>query len=635
MVNTLNSVNHDGLVRTTLRDGSVENPSPEATPVGISYLQPFFSKKGIDNVITRVNGVGSFETKFGNDIDNVKKYGHGGLIASRILAAGGIIDGCRLMPEAATKASSVLCVTISAEKDVDASSGTALGRVISLTTKTFNFTNSVAQNLAATTTGGVTTYPLFALIAKGRGSYGNEYGFKLKLDTERDGRRTNDGRRYVLELTEITNTGSIKKLGSNFEFISASLNPLAVTVPGTATPDSIEAVFDAFTKSYDLPLDFHYSSENYDAIIEVLSAYKEATTDEDNMIDFISGKDVKTGAAYTKIKIDTTTSGTIDTTSVITYLTGGDDADLFDLTSTTVGSETNTAAYFARKDLLLKFYGGEIDPNIFDQRIVDSGITLDAFFPLAVKEYMAAGFGEEIRSDISVILDAGEDSYSFEDATTIFDGITIGNHYGNVAMNVHNGKTLDRQKNIRTSGNYDIAAALPTLYRQRGMFTTLAGFIVGTVRYMDFDDYPRVVKDDLELKPLRDKNLLFATKLLRNARPCYMSDSSKYATEYSVFGSLRNFILTGEVIRTFNKVLAKYAFDPGKAPGAITDANSELASTFSNTSYFPADTKIAFTIFQTRNDKLNKTATVDASITFPDVIESFKVTLTGYRQPTE
>ena len=111
-----------------------------------------------------------------------------------------------------------------------------------------------------------------------------------------------------------------------------------------------------------------------------------------------------------------------------------------------------------------------------------------------------------------------------------------------------------------------------------------------------------------------------------------MSDDSQYKTEYSVLGSTRNLIFAGEVIRTVRKVLVKYSFHPENAAGAIPQATNELNTLFAGR-WFPNGIPISFTIFQTRNDKINKTASVNLSIQFPDVIETWNVTITANREP--
>ena len=262
------SVNHDSFVQTTLEDNSIVTPSPTPTPTGFSFLQPLFSHKGIDNVIQRFDSVGAFEREYGSDICSVKKYGHGGLIAREILSGGGVVDGCRLMPTDAVKASLILCIAI----------GTlGVKKTIRIVTKPYKFDDSLDANLnpymidnsgtkitavpvvdlTATAPQYFNVYPLIASYAKGSGSYGNDIGLEIKLDTSREG-KNKDGRRYSIKCYDGTTI-----LGDAFEFISASFNPAAVTTPSSTTPDSYDVVFDRYSQTFELPVKSFYSPENF------------------------------------------------------------------------------------------------------------------------------------------------------------------------------------------------------------------------------------------------------------------------------------------------------------------------------------------------------------------------------------
>lgn len=647
---TLNSVNYDSFVKTTLRDGSILSPTLDPSPVGFSFLQPLFAKKGLDNVITRFTGVGSFEAAFGSDIDAVKKYWHGGLVAREILNGGGAVEACRLMPLDAHKASVILCVNVSAVTDVVVGQDPVTdddiiedGKKVIITTKPYDYTKNYAQNFASSSktisTIQYTEYPLLALKVTGRGTYGNDIGFRLYPDPERDGRKTGDGARYILDIYERQESGAISKLGNSYEVISAAFNQSAIAIAGSDIPDSFDIVFDQYAAKYKLPVTQEYSPENFVAITESLKDY--AGTTEAVMIDFIRCLD-HTGTKYPNIELVTAATGAIDTTSnTITYLTGGTDGDMFDNTAVTlydtdgttvIGTTTKSAA--CRTQLLIDFYRGLIDDGIYDPRIIDAGVTLDAWWPLEVKKTMVGYFGSEVRDDIYIFVDLGEEVYTLTQAEAVARDIagSVSHPYGSVTINIHNGLTTNRSRNLRTSGNYEVASSIPSLYNSRGPFTVLAGFISGRVRNMKFDFYPKVVKDNLQIQPLRDKNLLFAMKLDRSGNFYFMSDDSQYASQYSVLGSSRNLIFAGEVIRTFKKVLAKYSFHPGNAAAAIPESTAELKTIFAG-SYFPSNIPVTFSIFQTRNDKINKTATVDVSIVFPDMIESWKVTITANRQP--
>ena len=637
------AVNHDIFVKTTLKDNSVVTPSLDPTPVGFTYLQPFFSKKGRDNVILRFGGVGTFSREYGDDIDNIKRYGHGGLIASEVLSGGGVVDACRLMPEEAEKAGIVIGIGIG-----EFGEGPEAKKYVRIVTK--KAVDSELDNFGTymiDPTGLViteipendplddpptaplyyTVYPLIVARATGKGSYGNDYGIEITRDPTRDGKNS-DGRRYIFRFYD----GSVI-LGDAFDFISASFNEKAVAIPGSDIPDSYDYVVNTYKNTFHLPVDTYYSVENYESIIDELKDFAGLTVPETEkyLIDFFYGNELK-NQDYDGIEFES--SDVLD--SGVIKFTGGTDGDLFSEEIVDVEGEPRVKKDIVRENLLIAFYSGQIDKNIYDHRIIDAGVTLDAWWPTPVKKAMVGVFGEEVRDDIFVYVDLGEGVRTLSQATSAATEIvsSISHPYGSVAINIHNGTTRNRVKNIRTSGNYEIASGLPTLYRTQGPFTVYAGFISGRVRNMTLDFYPKVTKDGIEIKPIRESNLLFAMKLDRSDDFFFMSDDSQYKTDYSVLGSVRNLIYAGEVVRTVRKVLVKYSFHPDNAAGAISEATNELNTIFAGR-WFPNNIPISFNIFQTRNDKINKNCSASIDIQFPDVVETWSVTITANRTPLE
>jgi len=680
---TLNSVNHDGLVKTTLRDGSILPPTPEATVTGIGYLQPFFSRKGRGNTITRFTGIGAFDSEFGSDVDDVRKYGHGGLIAREVLAGGGIVDACRLMPSDALRASSVLKLQITEEEveTTDAVGAVTVkdGATIKLLQTAYSFADGTnyATNMAPTVdvTGKVHTFPLFAFICDGAGEYGNKYYYKIVPSSDRDG-KNGDGRRYDVIIYEKLPSGSYERVGSPFETITTALNPNAVVLPGSTVPDSFDVNYPEYKEKYNLPVSINFDVENYEAALEVLRGIDDVDTEVPviEMLDILTCKTVK-GLEYASVKLDT--AGIVMSTTM-TALSGGTDGDLFskalvyidadgeviantngvsalagkvyytaaDMATLQTGntpatsffrtiSKITTRGELTRKELLISFYSGEIDQNLFDCRVIESGITLDAWWPLEVKNVMATTFGEQVRDDIYVVCDLGPDIYTANDAEANKDLISVSStSHGQVTIVAHNGKTINRVKNVRTSCTYELASSLPKLYRNRGNFTVLSGYFSGKIQNMKLDYYPRVVKDNLEIAPLKDAKLLYALRLDSSDDRYWMNDESMYNTDYSVMNSFRNGIFIGVIIRLFKRILAKYSFHPGNAAGAIPAATLEISTTLSS-GYYPSSIPVKFTIFQTKNDKINKTASCDVAIYFPDVIEAFNVTITANRQESK
>ena len=483
-----------------------------------------------------------------------------------------------------------------------------------------------------------TRHPLFSIDVGGRGSYGNDIGFKFYADPERNGKKTTDGCRYVVDFVEKQQSGAVIRIGHSHDVISAAFNENAVAIPGTDIVDAFDSVFDAYARAYKLPVSQKYSPENYATLIAKLKTIEPSVDyNKTDILSVVSAKleyefVLSNGTVASKYVIDATTGKYSKALDGSWNLSGFNVGDVTYYPSN--GSDGSLNDVGVKDALLIKFFRGEVDESLFDPRLVDAGILLDAWYSAEVKKVIGGYFGAEVRDDIYTFLDVGPGPTTLTEAVAASKMVAqyISHPYGSVSINIHNGKTTNRSRNFRTSGNYELASAIPSLYLTRGSFTTLAGVISGRVRNMVFDFFPKVVKDDIQISPLREANLLFAMKLDKSGAFYWMSDDSHYVADYSVLNSATNLIFAGEVIRTFKRVLVRYSFHPENAAGAIPEATAELKSTFAG-SYFPAKMPVTFTIFQTRNDTINNTASVACSITYPDRVEAWKVTITANRQP--
>ncbi len=695
-------VNYDTLVRTNLKDDSVSIPERETAKVGFTFLAPFFSGKGLNNRIMTISGPGSFDSTFGSDSDNTRKYGHGALIAREVLAGGGTVSGCRLMPENATKSGLILgtwvCGTIipdqpqykrniygnfvldnagdkvqrsevpSEGEDPVAVTATAVD--VAFGSIPYDFTKTEEVNMTPssktieikTVSKVWTFYPLVAIKNIGTGKCGNDVGVTIARSSERDGRR-NDGRRYDLNVFETTPKGVQVGLGSNFEALTFSFNKDAVKIEGSDISDALDVAFEDYNKDYPLPIEIVYAYDNFDDLTELLGEY---FTGDDEMIDVVSFRDVK-GNPYDRIiepTGDDAFTAAINIESSTQLLVGGTDGDIdpkivlanaviefnalddvekvkdvvlpgglvvSDVTGPSI-IDAQVVVNNTRTQLLMDFFRGKIDDNLFDSRIINCGIALDAWFPTEVKKVMVGDFLSKVRDDVFVYLDLGPSCKDLSTAESIALDLSnsVGTPYGTVAINIHSGRTTNRSRNIRTTGNYEIASALTELYNFRGDYTVHAGYFSGRVRNMEFDFYPKIIEDNLQLQPLEDLNLLFARRLGEKKDAHFMSDDSMYNVDFSKLGSIRNLIFAGTVMRTLRKVLIRYSFHPNNALGAIDGATRELDKIFAG-KHFNPELPISFKIFQTKNDKANETATVDLGISFPDTIKKWNSTIHAKR----
>ena len=516
----------------------------------------------------------------------------------------------------------------------------------------------IGTTLDATNTGDVPggkTFTIAKVSAEGTGRYGNDLGIKLLLSPERDGKR-DDGRRYTLEVYD-RSTGEYIKQGNSYENVNFGIDPDCTLLADSDAPEDFQTMIKNYKKTFSLPVEVEVYEETITDLLEYFENIAENTpaiVSEAADIDFISNRTVKgnwqpgfelfdnvDGTGY-----DEDYSDSLNTT--VAMLVNGSDAGLDYrnyLTpaaggySDSVGQLTDVSAaklavHNLRQTLGEKYYRGEIDPSIYDARIVDSGITLDAWWDTRVKKVMAGYFKSKVRDDVVVYLDLGKDVKELNQVrpkAQLLAGY-VDDEYGGVFINIHNGVTTDRTKEIRTTGNYEVATALSHYDRIWGQFTVHSGADAGGVRTMQFDFLPRVVADDLELQPLRDANLMFAMRLDKTENAYFMSDASQYVSKYSVLNSRRNVTFAGDIIRLMKKVLVRKSFSPKNVSGSITSATEELHKLLGDDYYTSSGIEVDFTVFQTRNDVIENTASVDVNIYYPGIVGGWNVTIHAKRK---
>ena len=534
--------------------------------------------------------------------------------------------------------------TVTSEQPV-----TLRGVKVAVTTKPYDYSLPASQALAVKDLGNKKFYPLIAIDSKGRGAYGNNLGIRFDYSERRDG-KSPDGRRYEMRFYRTNKNGIPVAIDNRLEHCSFAINPTAVAIPGSNIPDDFNTVYGEYSEKFNIPLNATIILDAYEELIEVLDNYFDG--DATN-IDFIGFKDIK-GNPYPRIRVDV--ADHVDLLHNIEKLSGGSEGSLskdwlleipdgetlnrgasYKEAGTDMTKEEAIAWVAATKGALLEeFFKGNIDDNIYDSRIVDSGVVLDCWYPDSVKRVLADEFINKVRDDMGVVLDLGPDVTVLSEVEAkvaqISAYITGEDSGRQVAINIHNVVTTDRAKNVVTSGNYEVAGLLPYVYGVYGPFTALAGAQAGKMRYSTPLYAPKVVRDNLQIKPLQDKNVIFAMKLERGEDYCFMSDDSKYNKDFSVLGSFSNVLYLGEIMRTCRKVLVKKTFDPNGAKGSIASATRELDDIFSK-SWFPSKFGLDYTIFQTRDDQINNEASVDMHIYYPDVVGGFNVTIHNNRQP--
>lgn len=642
----------DNFVNVSVQDDSVLAPSDEPVLSVMAAIQPFFSAKGRDNQILLKQRPGAFEDEYGEDYENVDKYGYGALIAHHVLEGGGAVHACRLMPEDAKAASKVFCIGTKVvtgtvdkyERNADHSYKydqdgnlivTSTGDGIEVGVVVKEYDDEVDNSVVDTTDANWdTVYPLFAFNYWGRGICGNDFGFTIERDGERDG-EVEDGRRYKLDIFYRDSNGMIQEFLN--ESIYFSFNPVAEFTPGSSHYENLEFAYG--NNSEEKPFDIEVYPGNYDVLTDLLMPYMatnygEADTKHD--IDFIFGKDIENNQVYESVRLGATT---IDVDDQIVFLSGGTDGSLGlgntvddGMGGTVVVDENHIKN--TKEALLVDFYKARIDVNLVDERLVDGAVTFTAGWGSTINLQIVQDMNY-IRPDVSVIVDGGLEPIKSAKASialcAMTDVVIPADEGYNVGVFPLTGISTDRAKNIRVPSTYEIAYSLFKLYKQVGNYRMLAGYKSGEIQTMKFDWLPRKTVDDTEIGPMQKAKAIFAVKLEREGPISIMSDANMYGIKYSKFCSLRNGLIIGDAIRLCKRVLIRHTFTESTATDMLENAQTALDVALGSRGY-PDSIEASATAFQTTRDKSLESASAKLEITFPNVAQKWSVVVHGKRR---
>ena len=648
----------DAYINTVIYDDSAVVIPDAILPKRLTILQPIFSGKGKANIIQDFDSASLVSDEYGLDMDNLEKYGQGGMNLLHAMGGGASAQVCRLLPTNATIASVLvkLALTeveevagheaIEADPDNNIEAQPAVAHVpahIEAKVVVDNTDNPNDSTDGKVKKEGNTTFiPLFKLIHNGAGKCGNDFGFKLENDYERDA-DTDDGRRYKLTLYLKDSKGQAYKYGESFYF---SLNPDAKLIQGSEVMENLQYVYtNKDTSGRERPVICKpYIMDNYAAMSNLIANYLPDTVDVIDIDPLSCTTD--DGDAYTLdsgICIIKDPTGVRIGEDIIFYLGGGSDGDLqlgytYNKTELVDGSEVTTSVTVdeakveaTKISLLQQFFKGQIDPAIFDERMIYSDILFDANYDFETKGYMLGKF-RDIRPDIMVIADIGTEVRDCTSAINAVKGIqqmVDGSAGYTAAVIVHQGYTTDRALNKHVTGTYDYSYGLAKCYGLLGTFSVFAGYQAGKVTTMEYDWLPYKDEYDTMLTPLRKLGCIFAFKIDRKGTVAYMSEENLYTQETSKLKSIRNGMVIGDAVRLGKSVLIKYVYDNDGAAGAIRKASEELAQRLSGR--YPKNITVTADLYQTERDKLLESSTCDLTYYFPGMTKGWQLNIYAKR----
>lgn len=656
----------DNYINTTIYDDSAVTVPEVVLPKRLTILQPIFSSKGKANKILDFSSSSLVKSTYGEDMENIKKYGQGGLNLIHAMGGGASAQVCRLLPDNATIATALVKLVATVDDAIpvyerDDENNFVYEEVDGVMQKVQKVTGE-GDSAVPVTIGGlkfkliidsgvdasatadgnlvvnedetVYTIPLFKLVYNGAGKCGNSIGFTLENDFERDD-VVDDGRRYILTLYELDETGNQTQLGNPFYF---ALNNDARIVTGSQVYEHLQYVFpnkdDAGNERQVICKP--YINDNWEDLKTLIGKY---CTSDQNAIDIDPLNCVdKNDKPYDNFVKDEDSA--IIGSDATYYLSGGSDGDLQEGYSyeKTIDGETVTVTVTkeivenTKKSLLKSFFCGQIDPALFDERMIASDIVFDANYDFEIVKPAMLGKFRDIRPDIMVIADIGDATKNCAQAINLVKNIysmVDGSAGYTAAVLIHAGYTTDRAFNYHVTGTYDYSYGLARCYGLFGTFSVFAGYKQAKVTTMEYDWLPYKDEFDTMIGPLRKLGCIFAFQIDRAGTVAYMSEENMYTQSTSKLKSIRNGMVIGDAVRLGKAILIKYVYDNDGAVGAIRKASGELGENL--TGRYPSNITVVPELFQSERDKLLDTSSCNLIYYFPGMTKGWSLNIYAKR----
>ena len=645
-------------------NSSVSLPS---TPVSNQFtsIHAVFASKGKGNKFEVYSDTGDLLDNLGDDLYNVKKYGQQGANAVHSLQGGARVFVMRMVPEDIKCASAVLSVAIKADEaipqyekdedgyytydeddnkiptmiDVVGEDGVSTGDKKQLTLPGYKVklisseggtrNDSQIKNMAD----GWRVYPLLKFTSYKEGKCGNNLAFSIENDYSRD-KQVSDGRRYYLNLYEANNTGTVSTTDGYIQF---AFNPDALFSSTSSTMEGLQEVYDNKPKENgyryrDMLLDYY--QDNYLEIINALSDRFDNESGNVFDIDFITCTD-KLGQEYDTLKIDDSSIDFTENGNRV-FLTGGHEGSLevgnviknSDGVETTVTEEIVAAT---KLELLRKAFSFQLDKRLADCRKVYGGVIYDAAYDMKIKRVMGTTL-INVRPDIMVMYDCGITS-NMQEAIVVARDIRsiVNSSLQNHAIFPHCGKSKSLSLNQEVTQTFEIAYSIPKTYSEKGSYFICSGYQGGFVRTLvptwviDGEDEEEMMKR-YDLNYISDYGDLTGSADRFAAIQYYQfTERTLYNDEYSVLKSLRNAFVVTNLIRLARRVLVMYTYYTDGMDQAQEAAKGQLDALAASS--FPSNISVSFSLYQTARDQILKNGSCDISVTFPDVAETFTISV--------
>lgn len=570
------------------------------TATGNTVLfQCILAEKGEDNVLTLVTTPDEFIFKFGDP--NVSKYGQASYNVLNWLAAGGVAYVIRVLPTTATFALTGLSVV--AKAGIEAAPLTlAVREYAASNMASVGAINSFLTTEAATI-GDEKVFPLGIVIPFGRGAGYNGLGVRISLEDALD--TTYDFRTYSLEVT-------VKDaLGVD----TAIEGPFTVSFDPTARSKSRESVYWAYVvNKYSQYVKIVDRRSTFDNLVDLMNNHVVAAGEDlsPNSYDILFGMP---RAADPEDAYDGWNWAT-PTTIAAAGLTLATAANLADLSKPLYlggGTDGVWSGEDSEDALLAKGYAGAIDASVMDTQFFEFDVLLDANYPLAVKNAIAA-LAQTVRGDCVAMLDVGFQANAAQTLTYRQESLTVGNRL--VSIWAHDMQTYDiyNGENIKVTTPYLLATRVPENDRYFGIQWPFVGprrGVVSGVENINFLPNPvwkeMLYKAQINYIERDPRKTNFATQL--TSQP-----------QNSALSNVNNVRVILRIQREVKKMMADYRME-------FNDANTLDAMNYDLNGYLQqwianrACTSIKGTVYASEYDRQQKLARVKIELVFNGIIE--------------
>lgn len=597
---------------------------------GTAVYMPYLSDKGKDRKVERLTNLATLLDEKG--YPNFKKHGQAIYNVVNWLRGGGLVYGMRLTADDATYANTILNVKTKAvqlpvyqknEKGdyLKDASGNRIpeleddtitpkmvaGVDIKLEVlKVSNLANKqllkaqIEENLGKVDEDGYKNHPIYALTVAGRGEYGDNYSYRLSLNTSLED--TYDFRLYDLTVLERTKNGSLRIVDGPY---TVSLFPEAVSIAGTSLFAG-QVIKDNFKG-----VEMEFSDAAYDMLIDsIMEATKDVVTSEYTVdpqyIDILFGRNKK-GELEEVISFENNTLAIDHFEGIV--LEGGSDG-AFSMKS----SPKDRAA--AIEMAYIEAYSGVTDASILNKKQYPVDIALDANFSIAIKEAISQ-FCKE-RKDVFGVLDTGilpapsaavawrsnafqESSYYtgiFGQSFSIYDSFT----------------SMD----IPVTSTYFLAQKIPFNDRENGIQFPFVGPSRGLVSgFKSLDWNP----NEYEKNDLYKARVNYVEQDFQNTK--FMSQlSSQFKT--SSLSNINNVRILMRMIRDVEALSENYQFEY-PSEDTLNSFNQNISNILSVWVNNGSCSSANGSAYQTAQDKELKIARVRIDVVFNNVIERIMI----------